>query len=467
MKNSYLEKVEELIKNKSAKKQILSELEAHIEDKTDYYADIGYGREEAEQKALEEMGDPEQAAVSLNALHNVKWYKNVFNIIMIASLIAIIPFGYSIREVFSYGDVAHDINHSLIKDIVSLVIFAVIALLIVLSYKRKNVFMAFFVTVFCSNLAVFFEPLYFPIVTLFTKGPVGLVDSVLTPTAVPYEIRKIYILLSYITVFFFIAWSLLVSIKIWKIQRCKPSKPFDKSHKVFRIITVCTALTMSAIMVISTVFACFRIPEYVSKRRDMIDFVVDYKKTDTNDDVLKRAESYGINLEHVGNVDVLADYYKVYAYYSGNSGVNYFPDLHNDEIEDDYYDESEDETDESLEESSSNILSCYVDLSNPIKPVAEDDIEVTYDAFDSLKLHKTTLEDFKQDGDYYNARSVTAYTSGKIQFYYAVKGSNYPWVLEFENGVLTFNESMDYAFHDFEEDPETTLPEPESINPLL
>ena len=55
MKNSYLEKVENYIKNKSAKKQILSELEAHIEDKTDYYLDIGYEREEAEQKALEEM----------------------------------------------------------------------------------------------------------------------------------------------------------------------------------------------------------------------------------------------------------------------------------------------------------------------------------------------------------------------------------------------------------------------------
>ena len=59
----YLEKA--IPKTVSAKKydKIRDELLSHILDKADFYIEIGYGKDEAYEKALEEMGEPEEADV--------------------------------------------------------------------------------------------------------------------------------------------------------------------------------------------------------------------------------------------------------------------------------------------------------------------------------------------------------------------------------------------------------------------
>lgn len=70
MKNKFLEKVAEQIEDERSRKLITAELESHLLDKIDYYVDIGYSKEEAEKRATEEMGNPDDTAVPLNALHN-------------------------------------------------------------------------------------------------------------------------------------------------------------------------------------------------------------------------------------------------------------------------------------------------------------------------------------------------------------------------------------------------------------
>ena len=70
MKNKFLEKVSEQIEDEVSRELITSELESHLLDKIDYYVDIDYSKEEAEKRAAEEMGNPDDTAVPLNALYN-------------------------------------------------------------------------------------------------------------------------------------------------------------------------------------------------------------------------------------------------------------------------------------------------------------------------------------------------------------------------------------------------------------
>ena len=70
MTNRFIDKVSEQISDKHSRKLITAELESHLLDKIDYYVDIGYSKEEAEKRATDEMGNPEDTAVPLNALHN-------------------------------------------------------------------------------------------------------------------------------------------------------------------------------------------------------------------------------------------------------------------------------------------------------------------------------------------------------------------------------------------------------------
>jgi len=70
MKNKFLDKVAEQIEDEDSRELITAELESHLLDKIDYYVDIGYSKEEAEKRATEEMGNPDDTAVPLNALHN-------------------------------------------------------------------------------------------------------------------------------------------------------------------------------------------------------------------------------------------------------------------------------------------------------------------------------------------------------------------------------------------------------------
>ena len=67
MQNNFIDRVWILIENKTARESITAELESHILDKADYYEEIGYSKEVAMQKAIEEMGNPDDTAVPLNA----------------------------------------------------------------------------------------------------------------------------------------------------------------------------------------------------------------------------------------------------------------------------------------------------------------------------------------------------------------------------------------------------------------
>lgn len=65
--DSYLEAVAEQIKWKRARPVVTQELRQHLEDQRDAFA--AEGREDPEQLAVEEMGDPVDIGAQLDGLH--------------------------------------------------------------------------------------------------------------------------------------------------------------------------------------------------------------------------------------------------------------------------------------------------------------------------------------------------------------------------------------------------------------
>ena len=93
VKNDYLSVISKRIKDKNTQKQIYSELEGHIQDRIEYYKELGYSDDEAEKRAVKDMGEPDDAALPLRALHNGAGR----NLLIIISLIffaavAVVPF---------------------------------------------------------------------------------------------------------------------------------------------------------------------------------------------------------------------------------------------------------------------------------------------------------------------------------------------------------------------------------------
>ena len=89
--DEYLNTVRRYINNKKLHTPICAELESHLQDSADFYAEIGYDEETANRKALEDMGEPKKVAMSLSALHDISdIYKILIGIYIFAAVLKII-----------------------------------------------------------------------------------------------------------------------------------------------------------------------------------------------------------------------------------------------------------------------------------------------------------------------------------------------------------------------------------------
>lgn len=133
----YLEKA--IPKTVSAKKydKIRDELLSHILDKADFYIEIGYGKDEAYEKALEEMGEPEQVSTQFEKVYSEKkiFCRLVFAAIIFADLFATLTgFGTSIISVF----LGNDLYLSYDSLLISSLFFCSVTVAILYAYKQKH-----------------------------------------------------------------------------------------------------------------------------------------------------------------------------------------------------------------------------------------------------------------------------------------------------------------------------------------
>lgn len=96
-KEEYIAEVISLVKNKTTKREIQKELEAHIEDRISYYTDAGYDEEYATCKAVEKMGEPKAVAKSMEKLHN----NSIYIILTVVFLLLYIG-GMVVADIKSY-----------------------------------------------------------------------------------------------------------------------------------------------------------------------------------------------------------------------------------------------------------------------------------------------------------------------------------------------------------------------------
>ncbi len=136
MFDGYLSVVRSTIHNKRLHEPICLELEGHLQDKADFYVEIGYDELTAQRKALEEMGDPRIVAENMGKIHNlsVKQY-----LVLVAYHIAVV--GNFISKLFVPNYIT---DHGMNNSFVWLKHFSLFALLmfwgiwLAFYYKRKT-----------------------------------------------------------------------------------------------------------------------------------------------------------------------------------------------------------------------------------------------------------------------------------------------------------------------------------------
>lgn len=127
--------VRSTIHNKRLHDPICLELEGHMQDKADFYVEIGYDELTAQRKALEEMGDPRLVAENMGKIHNLSGKQYL---VLVAYHIAV--FVNLIMELGLFDFFGEGSNYSFVylKHFSAFVLLMLCGVWLSLSYRRKT-----------------------------------------------------------------------------------------------------------------------------------------------------------------------------------------------------------------------------------------------------------------------------------------------------------------------------------------
>ena len=345
MENKFLDRVSSLIQSKTARQSITAELESHILDKADYYEEIGYSKEVAMQKAIEEMGNPDDTAVPLNALHKSSVVKNVGTILSVLLIIFLLFLGNTHSDSFGYANNNIDNPHFVKFDFISFAIFAGYVLLLYFARRRKNKLIALIIivsfatqllstlttnvlfqeSIFVSDVTTLFQPLAYALVMLVTSGFSGYVDSIFSYSfiALPPQGTEIYKGLATALFVLLAFWAVAVYVEINRQEKIKPTKNFRKPLKLAHyIVTVLLSLNFIAMSVGTTIAYSdidYKINETFTVREHMIDCLLNADKSAGYEEQLDYLASCGYNATQDIRFDLHDTFDSPYVYlYNGN-----------------------------------------------------------------------------------------------------------------------------------------------------
>lgn len=264
MKYDYLNAVEQRLKKENSKKVILAELEVHINDKLEYYLDLGYSKEEAEKRAVEEMGEPDDAALPLDRLYKSaaqEWCALFGYVFLIISVI--LPFFF---EKFDYaGGFYREVYHLISVDYVSLaVVFGYAAVLIFANKSKDKVLtLSAAIALLISNLSgmVVFRPAVYSFVKLAFSGVNGYIDSVFAYSYFNVDYKIPLLIGSYIIFAVLLIWAFIQFTAIYRQERLMGAKKLNVIIRNIKRVTIVLLCVNAAIMSAATVAAVLRIPE--------------------------------------------------------------------------------------------------------------------------------------------------------------------------------------------------------------
>lgn len=116
--NEFLNKVCEQIKYKPIRNEISQELENHIEELKESYIQEGIKEDEAEQKAIIQMGEAEEIGKKLNKIHKPR-----MNLLLLILVLVLLAFGFLLS---SYIDSIDDLKLNLLCIALSIIPFLII-----------------------------------------------------------------------------------------------------------------------------------------------------------------------------------------------------------------------------------------------------------------------------------------------------------------------------------------------------
>ena len=298
MKYEYLNAVEQRLKKEKSKKTILAELEAHINDKIDYYLDLGYSKEEAEKRAIEEMGDPDDAALPLRELHKKTYTTTlmfvtlsyVFLVYIIESVVPMLR--YSSGYTFILGERA-GYPHNIFMDFISFAIVAGFAVLLYLGYRQKSISVPIIIAVsllvmifiewtlyhLIDGLQIIisdefeeigylllgpqminrfqefvpcavFQPFIFAIAMIISSGFNGYIGSLFAECYLDVQQKGICKLGAVVLCLFFVGWAVYQLILVLAQTRMKRTKTGNKVMRVsVRVIAGFLAVYLSVVLI--------------------------------------------------------------------------------------------------------------------------------------------------------------------------------------------------------------------------
>lgn len=295
MENKFLDRVSSLIQNKTARQSISAELESHILDKADYYEEIGYSKEVAMQRATEEMGNPDDTAVPLNALHKKGVVKGVWSIITAVFAVAfsllcfnVIP----IEHCFYYADNNYTIYHTATADFVSMLVLFLFVFLLYKAYRHKNpsavIMLILSLTVMLvANLTnevndgiqfAIFQPLFYPVITFIKCGITGYADSIFGYSYIVNSDKIVYRIGAIAVFIVLLLLALVIVIAIFRQRSLKPARILLRISKISCSVMCIILSVMTVAMSISAAFAVINIEnkrlEMKEARKDAIDFLI-------------------------------------------------------------------------------------------------------------------------------------------------------------------------------------------------
>ncbi|MCH5321006.1 MAG: hypothetical protein J1E36_04545 [Eubacterium sp.] len=103
-KKDYLGKVTEKIFDVNAKNMVTTELEGHIDERIDFYKEIGYDDQDSEEKAAYAMGDTDTVAAQFGELHN-DFYNPVFDIVFLVIWAGLLVGIYYLLQKYVFIDI--------------------------------------------------------------------------------------------------------------------------------------------------------------------------------------------------------------------------------------------------------------------------------------------------------------------------------------------------------------------------
>lgn len=284
-KKDYLGAVTAKVFDSDAKKSVISELEVHIDEKTDFFREIGYDDEASEEKAIDAMGETEEVASQFGMLHN-DFYNPAADIILFVIWIAMLGGGYYLLKEYIFCDIgmssvilgASCLSFSLMAGYCALSLF-------------KNKLLPVILSFFGIGATGVFN--YFILLELDKKMGAdlqGLIDFVLKteiPSSTNYpDKNKVIAVISALLLFAVIrfVFSLAYNIKV----KLLANNRFDNKlmHMFIRLSTLIAAVTL-ALSIFFGVKCYFDLNSIKNEYYDAYDYVIEMsEKCDTKEDII-------------------------------------------------------------------------------------------------------------------------------------------------------------------------------------